>query len=395
MNLVCPAFLSHSVYKRTWWFVSVLLLGCALACAAQQAPSDPDVLVLSNGDALHGKLVSALDGKVTFHTDALGDVSVSWEKVKELHTSGKFAVLDKSVKIRGKEQAAQIHLGTVNVENQSIQRQGANAPVAFPVASAPYIVDEATLNEQVYHRPSFLAGWNGSATAGATTVAATQSQFTFAGALGLMRVVPTATWLSPRNRTSVAFSGSSGKITTPGSPDVKTEIFLVDAERDQYFSRRFYALAQVAFDHNFAQLLSLQSIYGGGIGFTAISTPVRTLDFKGTIQYERQQFLAPPGALTAKPSLDLIGSTFAVNYMEKWKLATFSQELAYVPAYNTPSAYSAYETNVLSFPVYKNFSFSLGTLDSYLNNPPVSVPPTKRNSFQFTMGLTYAFKSQY
>ena len=198
-----------------------------------------------------------------------------------------------------------------------------------------------------------------------------------------------------RNRTSVAFSGSSGKITTPGSPDVKTEIFLVDAERDQYFSRRFYALAQVAFDHNFAQLLSLQSIYGGGIGFTAISTPVRTLDFKGTIQYERQQFLAPPGALTAKPSLDLIGSTFAVNYMEKWKLATFSQELAYVPAYNTPSAYSAYETNVLSFPVYKNFSFSLGTLDSYLNNPPASVPPTKRNSFQFTMGLTYAFKSQY
>ena len=52
-------------------------------------------------------------------------------------------------------------------------------------------------------------------------------------------------------------------------------------------------------------------------------------------------------------------------------------------------------TNVLSFPVYKNFSFSLGTLDSYLNNPPASVPPTKRNSFQFTMGLTYAFKSQY
>jgi hypothetical protein len=39
-------------------------------------------------------------------------------------------------------------------------------------------------------------------------------------------------------------------------------------------------------------------------------------------------------------------------------------------------------------------------MDSYLNDPPVQAPPltqppTKRNSFQFTMGLTYAFKSTY
>ena len=39
-----------------------------------------------------------------------------------------------------------------------------------------------------------------------------------------------------------------------------------------------------------------------------------------------------------------------------------------------------------------NLSFSLGTNDSYLNDPPTSLPPTKRNSFQFTMGLTYAIK---
>jgi len=34
-------------------------------------------------------------------------------------------------------------------------------------------------------------------------------------------------------------------------------------------------------------------------------------------------------------------------------------------------------------------------LDSYLNFPPAAIPPTKRNSFQFTMGLTYAIKSRY
>lgn len=58
-------------------------------------------------------------------------------------------------------------------------------------------------------------------------------------------------------------------------------------------------------------------------------------------------------------------------------------------------AYSAYETNTFSFPAYKNLGFFIGTMDSYLNNPPLSAPPTKHNSFQFTMGLTYAIKSKY
>src|SRR4029079_19029546 len=76
----------------------------ALAAAAHsgaQAPAS-DVLVLNNGDTIHGKLVNSLDGKITFHSDALGDLSVSWDKIKELHTSGSYAVLDKSLKLPGK-----------------------------------------------------------------------------------------------------------------------------------------------------------------------------------------------------------------------------------------------------------------------------------------------------
>ena len=34
------------------------------------------------------------------------------------------------------------------------------------------------------------------------------------------------------------------------------------------------------------------------------------------------------------------------------------------------SAYSVNETNTLGFPAYKNLGFTIGTLDSYLNDPP-------------------------
>ena len=36
----------------------------------------------------------------------------------------------------------------------------------------------------------------------------------------------------------------------------------------------------------------------------------------------------------------------------------------------------------------------MGTADSDPNDPPLSLPPTRRNSFQFTMGLTYTLNSK-
>jgi hypothetical protein len=231
-------------------------------------------------------------------------------------------------------------------------------------------------------------------------VAATQNQYTVSGAIGLVRTVPTVTWLNSRNRTSADFSGSFGKITQPGYysegvyvPEVSTKssISHFDAERDQYFSPRVFALAQTAFDHNYGQDLNLQQIYGTGIGWTAIKNPKQEVDLKGSVQYEKQRFIT--GA--AGTNQNLIGSTFSANYLLRLKRVTYTQGVAYIPAYNQSQAYSTNETNTFAFPAYKNLSFSVGTIDSYLNDPPLSVPPTKRNSFQFTMGLTYAIKSKY
>jgi hypothetical protein len=212
--------------------------------------------------------------------------------------------------------------------------------------------------------------------------------------------VPTVSWLSPRDRTSVDFTGSFGKITQPaytsGTTTVaavvtKSAIFHAGAERDEYFSPRFFALGQAAFDHNYGQDLNLQQIYGGGFGWIPLKTSKQEGDLKGTIQYEKQQFIT--GA--ASGNQNLIGSTFAATYLLHLKLFSYTQGLAFIPAYNNPRAYSTNENDTFAFPAYKRLSFSLGTIDSYLNDPPVSLPPTRRNSFQFTMGFTYAFKSNY
>jgi hypothetical protein len=389
-------------------FCSVLfaaVLSAALTCVAQNKPAAnpaPDVLVLANGDTLHGKFVSSIQGTITFHSEPLGDLTLTWDKIKEIHTGEKMAVIDKSVKLHGRKSQGNIPIGTVEVENKAITIHTENAPTPPPIpeANAPYIVDETTLDKQIHRSPGFFQGWNGSATAGATVVTATQNQYAFSGAVGLVRTVPTVTWLNPRNRTTVGFLGSYGKITEPSyfaggtfvpAVTTKTAIYHAEAERDEYLTPRLYVLGQVAFDHNFSQNLDLQQIYGGGIGYTALKTPTQELDLKATIQYERQQFIT--GISETNPNL--IGSTFGAAYLLKKKWATFTQTVEYIPAYNDFAAYSVNETNTLGFVAYKNFGFTVGTIDTYLNNPPISLPPTKRNSFQFTMGLTYTLKSNY
>ncbi|MGB0065706.1 MAG: DUF481 domain-containing protein [Terracidiphilus sp.] len=405
-----PSLILRSIYT----VVAAAALCVAGICAAQAKPAapgpGPDELVLSNGDTLHGKFVSEISGKVTFQSDALGDVTLGWDKIKEMHVTESVGVLDGRVKTRGKHRNQQIPVGALDVQNEEVDVHTANAaaPLVIPEKSALYVMDSATLDKQMNHEPSFFAGWNGAASAGATIVSATENQYTFTGTVGLVRTVPTVSWLDPRNKTSVAVNESYGKITQPAYtyigtggptpvPSVVTEssITHVAAERDEYFTSRVYALGEVSFDHNFAQELALQQIFGGGFGWTAMKSPKHELDLTGTVQYEEQRFF--PGSGSANQNL--IGSTFAANYVLKLKRLTYTQALALIPAYNRPTAYSAAETDSLAFPTYKNLGFSVGTIDTYLNDAPfigtATSPPTKPNSFQFTTGLTYAFKSKY
>ncbi len=379
-----------------------LLLLCAAATSLAQSTGSnptPDTLVLKDGNTLHGTLVSEAAGTVTFHTPTLGDVKVPWAQVQQLHATEDFAVLKAHMKSLRKKHAARLPVGPLDATSDTVTVHPATQH-PIPTKDAAFIVSRSTLDKELYRSPSFLQGWNGSATAGATLVSATQNQYTVSGSLGLMRTIPTVSWLDTRNRTSADFAGSFGKITQPAyvgptglvaAVTSKTSILHLDAERDEYFSPRYFGLAQTAFDHNFSQNLNLQQIYGAGIGWTAIQTAKQQADLKATFQYEKQSFITGPSSANQ----NLIGSTISADYMLKQKIFTLTQQIAFIPAFNNLHAYSAEEADTVAFPTWKNLGFSVGTMDSYLNDPPASFPPTKRNSFQFTMGLTYAIKSKY
>ncbi len=405
------SFKSHAQLRRTAPSMLLLLLfPLALVRGfAADAPAKPDVLVFTNGDQLTGKLLRSAGGSVTFHSDMAGDLTIEWTKVKEIRTAQEFAVIEKGVKPTRKTPEALVPHGTITVEDQNIDVHTASGGTTppIPVKTVDFLIDQPTYESKVKTNPGFFHAWHGSGTFGATIVNATQNTYTFTGGVALARVVPDVSWLTPRNRTTADFSASYGKITDPaytipasaGPPPtpatfvpvntVKTSIYHGDFERDEYVSDRVYYLGAVAYDHNFSQSLQLQQIYGGGIGWTILKQPKQTLDLKALMQYERQNFIdGLPG-----DNQNLIGSTFSANYLRRLPLGmTFNQQVSYIPAWNNLHAYSVQELNAFSIPAYKRLSITLGTLDSYLNNPATALPPVKRNSFQFTAGVTYTFK---
>jgi len=390
------------------------LLTLSPSLLAQSAPDatkpTPDVLIFSNGDQLTGHLEKAMGGNIVFKSDMAGELTIGFDKIKELRSGSKadqFALLRKGVPVNKRTPAPE---GTISVADGNVlvatDKPAANAdssstPASVPAKEVDMLIAKSEFDKQVSGKHSFTEGWNGTVSGGATIVRATTTDTTLTAALSLVRAFPTVSWLPPSNRTTFNIAESYGKNTSPGAipqtvpptPSVTTlsSIFHADAERDEYFSPRFYALADVDFDHNYAQGLELQQVYGVGIGWTPIKTPKQELDLKVDIHYETQEYISTPvnGAVVTPttPTTNLIGSTIFEGYHRILpRKMVFTESVDVLPAYNDATAYSANATVGLAVPVFKRLSASVTTTDNFLNDP---APGYEKNSYQFITGVTY------
>jgi hypothetical protein len=359
------------------------------ALYAQAAAGSPkpgaDVIIFTDGEKIIGHLERADDSSVVFKSDMVGEITVDWSKIQELRSPEKFAVIPKGVKLRNSKDLGKAAQGTVVVTDQKVQlNTGAQSPPqTIPVSNVAAVVP-APAFERGFQNTGFFKGWKGGATGGISLTEATQKNQTYTAALNIVRAVPSENWLDVRNRTIFDLNEAYGKLSQPGSPAVKTSLFHLDAEQDHYLSPRLFVFGHAAFDHSFSQGLDLQQTYGGGIGFVVFKQVNQELDVKASADYIDQQFAV------SNLNKKLFGTIFGETYVRKFARGILLNEQGSItPTWNDTSAYSAFVSAGLTFPVYHRFGLTLGTLDNFLNNPP---PGFKKNSFQFTAGATYSFQ---
>jgi len=344
-----------------------------------------DVLVFADGERLVGKLVRSNGTSATFKSDAIGEVTVDLSKVKELETKEAFAVVPKNVRLKRHADTSGIAQGTIAVTDQKLTVTPATGPAqTVTLTDADRLVEKSAFEAALARNPGFFHDWGGTVTAGASLVQATQESRAYNAAIDLVRIVPDEEWLVRRNRTTIQFSSAYGTLRQPATPLVKTNIFHGGVERDEYVSAAWFVFGGATFDHSFSQGLSLQQAYGGGLGWSAVTRPNESLDFKGSVSFVRQSFTA------AAVDQKLVASIFEEDFQRGLRRGIkFTQQLIVIPAWNNTDALSSTGNAVLTMPVYKRMNFSLGVSDSYLHNPPSGF---KKNSFQATMGLTYALR---
>ena len=348
----------------------------------------PDVLVLNDDERLVGHLVRSNGGDLRFKSDLLGEVTIPWSKVKELRAAGPYTVVGKDIKLGRSSDTSKLPKGSLDATAKQIAVTPAPgaAPETVAVADATHVIESTEFEQQVMHSPGFGENWIGAIHAGIALVEATQQSRTFNGGFDLARAVPIEGWLDPRDRTLVDFNFADGTVKQPGAPEIKTDIIHGGLERDEYFStHRMYGFAQATLDHNYSQGLDLGAQIGAGLGWTVVKSAANVLDAKASLTYLHQSFAGASGS-----DQSLAASNFAEAFTHKFKHGVVLAETASAtPTWNIMKDWLANASITLTVPAYKRLNIALGVIDSYLNNPPSDF---KKNSFQFTTGLTYTLK---
>ncbi|MDE1177367.1 MAG: DUF481 domain-containing protein [Edaphobacter sp.] len=356
---------------------------------------------MSNGDALTGKVGKVVYGNVSFHDDVLGDLTIPLNKIKSMHTATVFATGLTTQKLKKKNIAEQVPVGTIKLENETLSvLLPENKVREFPVKDISFMLEEAAYTRELHNQSDFFYGWNGTVTLGAALVSATNSSQTYTGGVGLVRAIPTIAGLPAGSKTILNLSGTYGLAKAPEiisggtvyqtESVTKTNILHGDLEYDKFFSPMVFGLVNGRADHNFGSGLELQHAYGAGIGWAILRTPQNDLSFRTSLQYEQQLFYNGITSGLGTPSENLvsasIGETWSRVFPHNIK---FNESVSLNPTFNVIQAYSGVASAGFVFPLYKRLNFSVMNTDNYLGNPPEGF---RRNSFQFTTGVTYTLK---
>jgi hypothetical protein len=402
LNYVAEPSLHPSDWKSLLRLAARCLVFCTLFPGANRAHAQKaDTITFTDGEQLAGKLISVLGGNVTFHSDILGNVTVPLEKVKMLNTSHPFAAVEKNQRVTRKTAVEQIPVGSIALKNNSVSVSRSHAEEkSIPESQVASLVDAATFHREIQSESDLLYGWAGSITLGASLVEATNSAQTYTGSVALVRSIPTIAWLPPASKTTLNLSGTYGLAKNPeiisngeifqAASTSKTDILHGDTEWDKYLSPAIFGLVNATADHNFGNGLRLQQAYGAGLGWSIIKQPKENFDIKATLLYQQQQFYNGLESGLGTPSVNVIGADFSENWSRTFAHnVKFNEYVTLTPTFNIVRAYSAVGNANFVFPIYKRLNFTLSSTDNYLGDPPEGF---RRNSFQFTAGITYVVK---
>lgn len=341
-------------------------------------PGLADQLILKNGDRLTGSITKSDGKELVIKTDYAGDVTVKFDAIQSLTSTGDLHVTLGSTTV----------VGPVTTRGDDVVVSSKTAgPMEAPKTSVTMLrnpAEEAAYQKSLH--PGLLEGWNGGVNVGfALTRGNSETRnlnigFNAARKGFHDKLILYATSIFAANDLPTASPHTTANVASGG------------ARYDRDFTPRIFGFVNGDFYSDALQNLNLRATGGGGLGFHAIKSAATTLDLLAGVNYTHESYSAfTTSGGTPEPAVThrLAGLTIGDDFMHKvGKGTVITQNFFFYPDLSDTGQYRG--------------TFNLGTVtklnkwlgwqntfaDIYVSNPP---PSTKKNDLQFATGLNISF----
>ena len=349
--------------------VSMLILSAVFA-----GISAADEVVLTNGDAIHGDIVSLADGKLVLKTVYAGDVTINWAEVKSVSTASSIAVETKDG----------IRLSAVLIKSDkgvvvSPVEEGVNGNLILTPNGIAYLgkaaEDEAATQRMLAAANptafALMAKWSGNLDLSYTehrgnsedTVLSIKAKFKKE---------------SKRDRFTI--EGAYDYAEALGARTVTKGALAL--RYDYNVTDRMFTWLQLMEEHDYFADVDLRSTAGGGIGGKLIDKSTLKLEFRTGLTYVDTNNIDPV------PDTNSAGTLAGINL--GWDIAkglTFSQVVEWQYGFDEGD-HRIHAASTLRRMLNKNLSMTLSFIDDFNDSP---APGKKKEDVTLFAGLGFSF----
>lgn len=337
-----------------------------------------DQIVLKNGDRLTGTIIKSDGKELVIKTDYAGDVTVKFDAVQSLTSSG-----DLNVSVGGKTVVGPV---TTNGDDVVVATKTSGS-VEGPKSSVTMLrspAEEAAYQKSLH--PGLLEGWNGGVNLGFAVTRGNSETKNLNIAFNAAR--------KGFHDKLILYANSiyaSNDLPT-ASPHTTANVIGGGARYDRDFAPRLFGFVNGDFYSDELQHLDLRATGGGGLGLHAIKSDATTLDLLAGVNYTHESyssFTDPSGDLILAVTHSLAGLTFGDAFMHKiGKGTVITQGFFIYPDLSDTGQYRGTFNLATVTKLNKWLGWQNSFGDIYVSNPP---PSTKKNDLQLSTGINISF----
>lgn len=365
LHSLLPGRLPMVTGRMAGRMLAALLLTCASAVSSRA-----DVVALTNGDRISGKIIASDLESLTMKTEFLGDVKVQWPAITQIESQASLFLTDKD---------GQVLVGTVSTSGGTLRVRTANAG-AVPVQKAAVQAIRNEEQQRAYEaeierlrNPSLLDFWS----------AYFDTGLSFTQGNSETRTITTAAKAQRRTQRDkiVAYATSIfAENSTTGLTETTANAIRGGSRYELNVSDRLFTFGFVDLEFDEFQNLDLRNVLGGGVGWHVKKTDRTSFNVFGGGSYNQEFF---SDDITRRSAEIVMGEELDIKLNDR---LSWTQRLAFYPNLSESGEYRLQLDTGLVTQLYRWLGWQISLSDRFLSNP---IPGVRRNDLLLTTGLRF------